>query len=177
MLTILKNIIIIVITIILALSCKREETLQRFMAENQERNDIIAFDISSNMLTLKENAEKSENIEILKTIENASIIAFNLDSTNQKTYKQDVEKLNIVLNSKKYNELMRMGKGQNGVKVLTLGNENTLDEVIVYSKDDKKGWVIVRITGKNMAIDKIMGLINKIDINDVEQIKKIVAIF
>lgn len=177
MLSILKNFILVVITIILTISCKKEETLQKFMVENQERNDIIAFDISSDVLALKENSNNSENAEVLKTIKNASIIAYQIDSTNKTSYNQDVEKLNQVLKNKKYNELMRMGKGQNGVKVYTIGDENALDEVILYAKDEKKGWAIVRVTGKNMSPDKIMSLMNDIQLNDVEQLSKIKDIF
>jgi hypothetical protein len=63
---------------------------------------------------------------------------------------------------------MRYGKGSNGFKVYTVGNEETLDEVIGIGMDDTKGWAIVRITGNNMQPDKIIGLMNdlKLDQNN-----------
>ncbi len=177
MLTLLKNFIIFISTVLAMISCNSDASIQKFIVEKQEREDIISFDLSSDMLSLKDSAHSIENAEILNSIKKANIIAYKIDTLNKDIYNDDKEQLINILKNKKYTELMRAGKGSNGVRVYTIGNEEALDEVIVYLNDKTKGWALVRVIGDNMQPEQIMGLIDDVRLNDPEQLEKITALF
>ncbi len=166
MITLLKNIVLFVSMLVLAFSCKNDKSLQQFMVNNQENPEAITFDLSANMLSLKENMDAPENKEILKSIKKANILAFKIDTLNGKTYENEKQQLKEILKGKKYNELMRSGKGSNGVKFYTVGDENAIDEIIIYGNENSKGWGIVRITGNNMQPDQILKLMKDVNWND-----------
>jgi hypothetical protein len=161
----------------MAVSCSSDTSLQKFIVEKQEREDIISFDLSSKMLSLKDTAHSIENAEILNTIKKANIIAYKIDTLNRDVYNNDKEQLTNILKNKKYSELMRTGKGSNVVRVYTIGNEEALDEVIVYLNDKTKGWALVRVIGDDMQPDKIMQLIDDVKLNDPKQLEMIANIF
>ncbi len=165
MITLVKYIVNILITILILMSCKNDNSLQQFMVKNQEKPEAISFDLSTDLLSLKENNNTPENVEILKSIKKTNVLAFKLDTLNKATYEKEKIQLKKIFENDKYQELMRFGKGSNAVKVYSVGTENAIDEFIIYANDNSKGWGIVRVTGENMQPDKILGLMSQIQLD------------
>jgi len=178
MLTLLKNFVVVILYIILILACNNDNSLQHFMVTQQEKPNVISIDISPSILSLDENITTPENKAILKTIHKANVMMYEIDTLNTKTYNADKEQLKKIFKNEKYQELMRFGKGSNGIKVFIVGDEKSIDELIVAGNDDTKGWVILRVIGENMQVEKILGLMNeiKLDKNNT-QLKNIGEIF
>lgn len=177
MITLLKNIVILIVTLIFLLSCNQDSSLQSFMVKQQEQNDVISFDLTSDMLSLQEGMNTPENEEVLKSIKKANILAYQIDTLNIETYDKEKQQLTEIFKNEKYQELMRMGKGSNGVRVYSVGDGETLDELVVYANDNTKGWALVRVIGDHMQPDKILKLVNKIHLEDKQQLDKISDIF
>lgn len=150
-----------------ASSCKNdnEKSLQQFIIEQQERNNIISFDIPSSLLSLNENMQAPEDIETLKSIKKASILAFKIADFDKETYLSDKKRFKTILKQKKYAELMRFGNASNGARIHMIGDEDAVDEFIVYANDDKLGWLLVRVLGKNMKPEDIMSMAQKLNLD------------
>lgn len=149
----------------LFISCSKQPTLQTFMVEHLEQNDIYNIDLSTDIVSLQEDFQTPENQEILQSIDKITLMAFKKNETTQEKYQSELAQLREILKNKKYDELMRVGKGSQGVKVCSIGGEMSLDEVVVLANDHEQGWLIVRILGDNMNPEKILNLIQKTDIN------------
>jgi hypothetical protein len=135
------------------------------MVEHLEQNDIYNIDLSTDIVSLQEDFQTPENQEILQSIDKITLMAFKKNETTQEKYQSELAQLREILKNKKYDELMRVGKGSQGVKVCSIGGEMSLDEVVVLANDHEQGWLIVRILGDNMNPEKILNLIQKTDIN------------
>lgn len=160
-------------------SCKNDKSLQQFIVNQQEKSDIISFDLPASMMALQEDMQTPENISILKSIKKANILAYKIKTSGKDTYLSDKEQLKTILKQKKYAELMRYGKGSKGAKVHMVGTDESVEELIVFANDDTLGWLLVRIIGTNMQPQEIMQVFNKIDFNtsdfDLSQFKDILS--
>ena len=160
-------------------SCTNEKSLQQFIVNQQEKTDVISFDLPASMMALQEDMQTPENVSILKSIKKANILAYKIKTSNKEVYLSNKEQLKRILKQKKYAELMRYGKGSKGAKVHMVGTDESVDELIVFANDDTLGWLLIRIIGTNMQPQKIMQVFNKIDFNtsdfDLSQLKDILA--
>ena len=61
----------------------------------------------------------------------------------------------------------------NGIKfkINTIGNEDTVDEVLVLASMTDKGFATIRVIGDAMEPEKIVGLFNKVKETNVDESK------
>lgn len=173
------NIIGLVVLASLIFSCKNEKSLQQFIVNQQEKTDIISLDIPVSLLALKEELQEAADVEVLKSIKKANILAYQLKDSSKTRYIADKEHLKQILKQDKYGELLRFGKGKTGAKIYMVGNDEAIDELIVFANDDTLGWLLLRVLGKDMQPEKIMQLIQKVDLEnsdfDLSQFKDILT--
>lgn len=174
------KLILIIILASSIISCKNEKSLQQFIVNQQEKSEIISFDIPASMLALKDEMQTSDNLNTLKSIKKANVLAFKIDDTNKDVYLSEKEQLKNILKQEKYAELMRFGKSSKGVKVHMVGSDESIAELIVFANDDELGWLLVRILGSNMQPEKIMQVVSKMDFDnsdiDVSKLKDILKV-
>ena len=63
---------------------------------------------------------------------------------------------------------MKMGSNTSGMTLQYLGEEDAIDEVIVFASDDEKGFAVFRLLGEDMQLDQMMKLMTYIDKGDVD---------
>ncbi len=163
-----KQLSLFILAMLLMTACNTKQSLQHFMVMQEEQEDVFTFDLSNNILQLNEEFQTPDNKKILSTIKKINLMAFRLKEGNEDKYTKDVETLRSLLSEEKYSPLMTLGKGSRGVKVYAVGDEDTLDELIVLGNDHETGWVIVRVLGDDMQPEKIMGLMSKFDFDEDE---------
>ncbi|WP_130736541.1 DUF4252 domain-containing protein [Flavobacterium sp. J27] len=154
-------------------SCNNEPSLQKYFVENSESSDFIAIDLGSSVINTEKMTLSKEDKEALQSFEKMNVIAFKKDSLNDKKYTTESEKVKSLLKSDKYQELMRMGSGSNGGAVYFVGEEEDIDEFVLFANGKDTGFAVVRILGNNMNPNHIMNLMNlmrEADV-DLEQLK------
>ena len=163
----------------LVFSCTNEKSLQQFIINQQEKSEIISFDLPTSMLALQEGMQTPENLETLKSIKKANILAFQINDLNKEIYLTEKEQLKTILKQEKYIELMRFGKASNGAKIYLVGEDDTIDELIISANDDSLGWLLIRIIGQDMQPEKILQLAKNMDFDyndmDFTQLKDLLS--
>ncbi len=149
----------------LFLACSAEKSLQVFIVDQQEKSDIISMDLQTSMLQLDSKLESDEDKEVLKTLKKVSIVAYQVKEGTQERYLTEVTEVKQILKQDKYEELMRFGKGSSGARIYVIGEEDKVDEIIIFANDHSKGWAIARILGKDMDPSKMIKVAQKIDID------------
>ena len=170
---------LLILLISLTYSCNNEKSLQQFFVAQQEKQDMISFDLSTSLLAGVEELKNEKDIEILKSLKKINILAYQIKEAGYIRYNTEKQQINAILKQDKYSELMRYGKGSKGAKIYLVGDEDAIDELIIFANDDKLGWLIIRILGKNMQPAKIMQLIQKVDFDktdfDLSQLKTLLS--
>lgn len=157
---------IVVAFAFIAIACDNHPSLQKYYVDSKENNEFISIDIPSSILQLKETDVSEEIKDILATIEKVNFLALQLNETNKELYTSEKEKVKEILKNPKYKQLARMNFGKSNVSVNYLGEDDAIDEVIIFGADNEQGFAVIRVTGENMNPADIMKLSQEIKLDD-----------
>ncbi len=160
---------------VLFVSCNSEPTLQRYFVDNSEKKEFVSLDVSSSILNVDKSKLNLEEKNALASFDKMNIIAFKIDSakTNTKEFEAEIAKVKAILRGKEYQELMKVGSGNNAASISFVGDENHINEFVIYAKSKESGFTLVRVLGDDMNPNNIMSLLSimkNADI-DVDQLK------
>lgn len=158
------RLVIVLITVAVSLiSCKQEPTLQKYFVENQDQKDFMVVDVSSDILNLEKNALTPQQQKVLKSFEKLNVLAYKPDfknAENQKKYTAEKTKVAQILKDSKYQELIKVGSGKNKIQLSFIGDENAIDEFVLYGDQNETGFAVVRILGNDMKPENALEFIS-----------------
>jgi hypothetical protein len=143
-------------------SCDSKKSLQEYYVEKQSNDNFIALDLPASLINLNENVS-DESQKTIKTLKKLNILAFKLNEDNKDAFTRESKEIKEVLNNKKFNDLMR-GKHENvSFAIKYLGEEDEIDEIVLFASETSKGFIIARILGDGMQPAQIMKLMKDIE--------------
>lgn len=154
-------------------SCNSEPSLQRYFVDNSEKKEFISLDVSPSILNVNKTKLTAEQKTALESFDKMNILAFKLDKNNTVQYEQEREKLSKILKDETYQELMKVGSGKDAASISFVGDEDHIDEFIIYANKKENGFAVVRILGDDMNPNNILTMLSVLkDANiDMEQLK------
>lgn len=153
---------IILVSGFLLESCNKEQSLQQYYVEKHENSNFMLIDIPASIISLKEDVSP-ETLKTYQSLKKLNVLAFKINNQNKAEFEIEKEKVNHILKNKKFNELIRVKHNNANVIVKYLGDDEAIDEVVVFASDNEKGFALARVIGNDMQPDKIIKLINNID--------------
>jgi hypothetical protein len=162
-----------IIGILLLSSCNNEPTLQKYFVENTENKNFIALDLSPSILNIDASKLSAEQNAALKSFNKMNILAFKLDAKNKAEFEVERAKVNAILKGEKYQQLMKVGHGKGGASISFVGDDEHIEEFVLYANKKENGFAVVRILGKDMnptGIMTMLSVLQKANI-DLEQLK------
>jgi hypothetical protein len=165
----LTNYILLITVAIVGISCASEASLQKYYIDSQDNENFISVDVPASIITLKDDVEP-EVQEAYRSLKKMNVLAFTKNDTNEAEYAIEKGKVNKILKSKKFTELFRMKDKGKSVVVKYQGDDDSMDEVIIYAADAAQGFALVRILGDEMTAEKMMKLgqsIQDVDSNNI----------
>lgn len=171
----MKNLVILLFTIVTITSCNNIPSLQKYFVENTESKDFIAIDLGSDIINTEKMSLTDSDKKALQSFDKMNILAFKKDEKNNDKYGIEVQKVKTILKDTiAYNELMKFGSGNDGASIYFVGDDNEhINEFVLFANKKENGFAVVRILGKDMNPMNIMNIINlmqKSDLN-LEQLK------
>lgn len=158
---------------LLLLSCNSEPSLQKYFVENSEKKEFISVDVSPSIINVDKTKLTPEQKTALESFDKMNILAFKLNKNNQAEYEAESQKVTQILKGKDYQELMKVGSGKDGASVSYVGDENDINEFVLFAKKKDNGFAVVRILGNDMNPNNIMNMLSilKSANVDMEQLK------
>ena len=172
------RIFIITIVSFLAISCSNKPTLQKYFVEHTEDKDFIALDVSPSILKVDETSLNEDEKKALETFDKMNIIAFKKDSINDTKFKDEVTKVKTILKGEEYQQLMKFGSTKQGAAIYFIGEDDDIDEFVVYANNATSGFAIVRVLGDDMNPNDVMTLFeimrkSKVDLDQLKPLEGI----
>lgn len=159
---------------ILTIACETKPSLQKYYVDSKENNAFISIDLPANIIELKDENVSEEVKNTLKTIKKVNFLALQIDENNQELFDTEKGKVTEILKNPDYKELMRIKTPEGNVTVNYLGDEDAVDEVIIFGSDSKRGFALVRVLGENMNPSEILSLAQEIKLNgNSQQLKQL----
>lgn len=164
----IKNIITVIALIFLFSSCSNEPSLQRYFVDNSESTNFMSFTVPSSLLNVSDTNLTDNEQEALKSIKKLNILAFQIKEDNLPTFKAEKKKITKILQNDKYHELMRINNGKQRGVVKYLGDDDNIDEVIIFGNDNENGFALVRVLGDNMTPEGMLQLVQAVQKSDID---------
>jgi hypothetical protein len=155
----IKNIVMSLFIVVALTSCNYGETLQSYFVANQETPNFISIDIPVSFVSV-ENIELTEDQkEAYESIDKLNMLGYTLKDDNVEEYKLELTKIQALLKNEQYQELFRGGNSTDGKVVIKyIGDDDSIDELIIFGTANDKGFAIIRVLGDNMQPAKIITL-------------------
>ncbi len=147
-------------------ACNSEQSLQEYYVDNQGDKEFVAVDVPTSLFanTASLTAEQKTTLETVKKI---NIIAIPKKEENNLKIDQEKGKISKILKDDKYQLLMKFGGNAHKIEVYYTGNEEAVDEVIIYGFDETKGVGIARVLGDKMNPSDILQLVKSLDKGEI----------
>jgi hypothetical protein len=158
---------IIIVALVLAglSSCNNGKSLQKYYVENQEDSDFMALDLPTSMFTNSEFME-AEHKATLESISKINVLALKKEEDPSK-FETEKAELKEIFKDEKYQLLMRFGGSDRKAELYFTGEEDAIDELILYGYDNAHGLGVARVLGENMNPEKIMKLMKSLDEDNI----------
>jgi len=157
--------IVIALTLIVS-SCSSTQTLQEYYVDNSENPNFISLDLPASLLNLEKADLTAEQKTAYESLKKLNVLAFQKTMDNAAAFTAEKSNLKAILKNGKYQELMKINTSYGKGTLRYLGDDDAIDEVIVYGDSDDKGFIVVRVLGDNMNPAYLMKLIQAMEKSD-----------
>ena len=159
---------------LITIACDSHPSLQKYYVDSKENNEFISIDLPSSILQLNDSEVSEDFKNTLESIKKVNFLALQLNETNKELYTSEKQKIKDILKNPKYKQLMRMNMGKGSVSVNYLGEEDAIDEVIIFGSDNEKGFAVIRVIGENMNPASILKLTQNLNLDgDSNELKQL----
>ncbi|RSK39347.1 DUF4252 domain-containing protein [Mangrovimonas spongiae] len=150
-------------------SCNSGETLQTYFVDRQETPDFTSADLPTSIVMFDKATLTEEQKAAYESVEKLNFLGYKIkDSGNLTTYNTEVAKVKTILNDTKYKDLMEFNDRGGKVVIKYLGEDDSVDEFVVFGSSKDMGFGIVRVLGDNMSPSKIVTLTKAIREADID---------
>ncbi|WP_224491014.1 DUF4252 domain-containing protein [Robertkochia flava] len=165
----IRNFIALFVAAFALYSCNTSPSLQQYYVDNAENPNFISVDIPASILKVSEIDMTPEQKSAYESLKKFNVLAFRLTEENKSEFDGEKEKVSQILKNDVYEELMRINTGNSRGVVKILGDEESIDEVILYGNDDEMGFALVRVLGEDMRPENIMQLMEVIQKGNLDE--------
>ena len=88
------------------------------------------------------------------------------------------KKVTEILKGEDYQELMKVGSGKDAASISYIGDDDHINEFILFAKKKDNGFAVVRILGNDMNPNNIMNMLSLLKSAnvDMDQLKPLQAL-
>ena len=166
----MKNLVksTIVAVVLLLTSCASQQSLQEYYVDNKENPNFISLDIPASILKMDEVDLTDVQKEAVESLRKFNLLAFRKTSDNVVDYKLEKAKVKEILKNEDFVELMKINSSYGKGVIKYLGDDDAIDEVIIYGDSKEQGFALVRVLGKDMNPSHIMQVMQAIQKSDYD---------
>ncbi|MDC8000470.1 DUF4252 domain-containing protein [Aequorivita todarodis] len=167
MMALLKYFIALVLGTMALVSCS-DKSLQKYLVEKQDDDKFVKMDIAASLLQGRNSNFTQEEKDILNTIKKVNVVAYPIIENDTADYEMERQQLKSILDQEQYKELTRIKSNDWDATLKYTGEEDAIDEVIVFASDDKRGFAVFRVLGENMRPDQMLKLMKSAERGDLD---------
>ncbi|NKI32622.1 DUF4252 domain-containing protein [Croceivirga thetidis] len=153
---------------LLLASCASQQSLQEYYVDNQENPNFISLDIPASILKMDEVELSDIQKEAVESLRKFNMLAFRKTADNSEEYKLEKAKVKEILKDEEFVDLMKINSTYGKGVIKYLGDDDAIDEVIIYGDNKEQGFAVIRVLGKDMNPAHVMHLMEAIKKSDYE---------
>ncbi|MBS9463852.1 DUF4252 domain-containing protein [Flagellimonas sp. 389] len=154
------------VMMVLLASCSSQQSLQEYYVDNSENPNFISIDVPASILKMDEANLTEAESKAIASLRKFNLLAFKKTDSNVAEYKSEKIKVKQILKNDDFVELMKINSQYGKGVIKYLGDEDAIDEVIIYGDSKDKGFALIRVLGKDMNPAHIVQLMQAIQKSD-----------
>ncbi|GBF20015.1 MULTISPECIES: DUF4252 domain-containing protein [Arenibacter] len=147
-------------------ACSSTQSLQEYFVDNADNPNFLSVDLPVSLLNMEKADLTEDQREALGSLKKLNILAFKITEDNLMEFQNEKANITAILKNGKFTELMKMNTKYGKASVRYLGDDDAIDEVIIYGDSDDKGFILVRVLGKNMSPAKLVQFMKAVEKSD-----------
>lgn len=159
---IFKPLSLLVVLSALFFSCDSQPTLQGYYVDNQETPNFLSIDIPPSIIGLDESTLTSEQKKAFESVKRLNFLGYKMDVNNMDAYNAELAKVKTILNDSRYEDLIEVNDRAGKFIGKSLGNDETMDEFVLFVSNNDVGFGIVRVLGDDMDPAQIVTLVDAV---------------
>ncbi len=152
----------------LVLSCQSEPTLQKYFVQQADDPGFVTLDISPSVLNIDNSKLSVAQKEAFKSFDRMNILAFKATDSNAAEFEAERAKVAKILQDPKYQQLVKIGSGKEGASVSFVGQDEHIDEFVVFANQKDNGFAVVRVLGNDMNPTSIVTMVTALQNADLD---------
>jgi hypothetical protein len=154
--------------VLLFFGCSSEITLQEYFVSKAEDGNFLVVNIPTSALgVVQENLTESDQ-EVLSSFHKLNVLAYKVDSENPEFMKNELATIRSIVSAVPYEELMTVNDSRFSGKVIVVGEDVHLEEVVFLGQSPKFGFVLARVLGSQMTTEKVAKLTKLIQEENID---------
>ncbi|MCH9660496.1 MAG: DUF4252 domain-containing protein [Bacteroidetes bacterium] len=158
----------LVIAALSLIGCNNDPSLQRYLVDKQEDDRYLKLDLATSLLQAENASFTEDEKEILNTVKKVNMVAYPRKGANVAEYEAEKAMVKEIIGNEKYKTLSTMKSNDMNITLKYLGEEQAIDEVIVFASNEEKGFGLFRLLCDDMRPDQVLKLMSSIDKGDID---------
>jgi hypothetical protein len=159
------NSFLVAVMLVLA-SCSSTQSLQEYFVDNSDNPNFLSVDLPVSLLNMDEVDLNDDQREALNSLKKMNILAFKKSDSNAAEFETEKANVKAILKNGKFIDLMKLNTSYGKGQIKYLGDDEMIDEVIIYGDSDEKGFMLIRVLGNNMKPANLVKFIQAIQKSD-----------
>jgi hypothetical protein len=159
---------------LLFVACNTELSLQQYYVEKSEDPNFLSVDIPANVLGLNMAELSEENKKTFDSFRKLNMLLFKYSVENESVFTKEKAVLKNIFSQQKFNTLMTLSDKDLNAKIMYIGDDDAIDEVVVYGDIKNIGFGVVRILGNDMNPEQLASFASQLNSSDfdIKQLKE-----
>ena len=141
---------VLALAIFSLISCNNEQSLQEYYLDSKENDAYISLDVPTSLLAPASEKLSANQQKVVNSVKKINLLAYSLKDTG--FYNTETAKLKDILKNDDYDELMKVGNSGQRMRIFIKGDEDAIDEVVLFAQDENKGFLVARVLGEDMNV-------------------------
>ena len=157
---------LLVVALLVVTSCSSTQSLQEYYVDNSENPNFLSLDLPVSLLNMEKADLNDAQKEALNSLKKMNVLAFKKSDTNTLEFEAEKAKVKAILKNGKFIDLMKLNTSYGKGVIKYLGDDEAIDEVIIYGDSDDKGFMLIRVLGKDMKPANLVQFIQAVQKSD-----------
>lgn len=144
--------------LLLFLGCSSNISLQEYFVSKSEDGNFLIVNIPASTLGIAQDSLSETDLEVLSSFHKLNILAYKADPANPEFMEQELTTIRSIVSAPPYEELMTVNDSRFSGKIIVVGEDVHLEEVVFFGQSPKAGFVLARVLGNEMTTKKVAKL-------------------
>lgn len=139
----------------LVVSCSSGPSIQEYFVSKSEDASFLIIDIPTSIFGIDKSTLTVEEQELFTSFKKLNLLIFKKTDSNAALMDRELTAVRSIIDGKNFESLMVFSDKSYSGKLVMQGDEERPNEIVLFASSDE-GFLVTRLLGKKMQVDKAL---------------------